>query len=185
MTGAALRVAALVLPLAVAPASALAAPAFADRAVPDIQVVDQAGVARHFVSELAGDRVVVVSFMYTTCRTLCPITNSLLAALDDRLGADAAPGVRIISVTIDPVTDDAAALAASAEAFGAGADWYFVGGEEVPRLTRAFGMQPADIAFHEPVIFVGRADLARFTPVSGFPTPDQLLRVISAARDLQ
>lgn len=185
MTAAALRAAALALGLAAKPAPAPATPVFAERAVPDVQVVDQAGVARHFVSELAGDRVLVMSFMYTTCRTLCPITNGLLAVLDDRLESDALGDVSIVSVTIDPVTDDVAALAASAEAFGASADWYFVGGDQVPRLTRAFGMQPADIAFHEPVIFVGRADLARFTPVSGFPTPDQLLGAISAARDLR
>lgn len=187
MTGTVARAAglALALSLSAAPAPAPAATAFDDRAVPDVPVVDQAGVARRFVSELAGDRVLVISFMFTTCRTLCPITNGLLAALDDRLAEDAVPDVRIVSVTIDPVTDDVAALGASAEAFGAGPDWYFVGGDAVSRLTRAFGMQPADIAFHDPVIFVGRADLARFTPISGFPTPDELLAAIDAARELR
>ena len=179
-----LRAAALALLLAVDPSRA--APAgFVERDAPDVTVVDQHGVARRFASELAGDRVVVMSFMFTTCRTLCPVTNSLLAGLEDRLATEAVPGVRIVSVTIDPVRDDVAALAASAEAFAAGPDWFFVGGADVARLTRAFGMQPADIAFHDPVIFVGRADLARFTSVNGFPTPDELMATVHAARALR
>lgn len=154
---------------------------FSARTAPDVALVDQSGTTHRFESELAGDRVVVLSFMYTTCRTLCPITNSLLAELQSALDEANRDDVRLLSITLDPVRDDVAALSASASEFDAGPNWYFLGGDQVMRLVRAFEMQPAEIAFHDPVIFVGRADLGLYAQVSGFPEPRQLLHMIGDA----
>ena len=152
---------------------------------PDARLIDSRGVERRFVQDIAGDRVVVLSFMFTTCETLCPVTNAILAALQARLDVETLANVVIVSVSIDPVRDDLSRLARSAAAFGAGDHGLFVGGAGADRVSSAFGMRPADIAFHDPVVFVGRADLELFTRSLALPEPEALLQMIDAARRLE
>ena len=163
----------------------LAAPAWAEPQsvrVPDLPLVDQTGAA---VSLPAEPGTVVLSFMYTTCETLCPVTNAILAALDDRLEAEAIPDVTILSITLDPATDGPEVLRETAETFGASPRWRFLTGEGATGTAAAFGMSVYDIALHDPVIFIGSAAEGRFLRRFGNPGPDELIaaiREVSAAR---
>jgi protein SCO1/2 len=82
--------------------------------VGDFQLTDQEGQVLRG-RDLAG-RVHVVSFIFTTCGGICPATVSNLkrarAALADR------PDLLLLSMTVDPVTDDVAQLARYGRALG-------------------------------------------------------------------
>ncbi|MCU0905843.1 MAG: SCO family protein [Rhodobacteraceae bacterium] len=156
----------------------LAAPATAEPQrvrVPDLPLVDQTGAA---VSLPDQPGTVVLSFMFTTCETLCPITNAILAALDDQLADQGIGDVTILSITLDPTTDRPDVLRETAEAFGASPRWRFLTGDGATATAAAFGMTVYDIALHDPVIFIGDAAQGRFLRRFGNPSPDELLAAI-------
>jgi protein SCO1 len=156
----------------------IALPALAETqrfSVPALPLVDQHG-APVSLPDLQG--TVVLSFMFTTCETLCPVTNSILAALDDRLEAEGATDVAILSITLDPANDRPEVLLESAQAFGASARWRFVTGDGATDTARAFGMSVYDIALHDPVIFIGTPADGMFLRRFGNPSPDELIAAI-------
>ena len=91
------------------------------------QLVDQraAPVAD---AALAG-RVLLVHFIFTNCASTCPTQVRELAALHDGLGADVRAGVRFLSVSVDPLSDTPATLAAFARRMDADRPgWIFATG---------------------------------------------------------
>ncbi len=50
-------------------------------------------------------KVVVVTFIYTSCADTCPLLTAKLARLPDRLGPDVSPEVFFVSITVDPERD--------------------------------------------------------------------------------
>ena len=148
--------------------------------IPDLPLVDQEGLPLSLPRQ---EGTVVLSFMYTTCETLCPVTNAILAALDARLTAEGAEGVTILSVTLDPATDRPEVLAETAAALEASPRWRFLTGEGAAATAAAFGLSVYDIALHDPVVFVGSARSGRFLRHFGSPSPDELLASIRAVAD--
>ena len=70
----------------------------------------------------------VMDFIFTTCAGPCPVMSAGLSELQDEL---ADTGVRLVSVTVDPETDDVATLAAYAKRFDADPRrWLFLTGDE-------------------------------------------------------
>src|SRR5262249_6824209 len=51
----------------------------------DTQLVNSDGQAVRFKSEAIGDRIVIVSFIYTSCTTICPMTSLVFADVQERL----------------------------------------------------------------------------------------------------
>jgi len=78
-------------------------------------------------SDLLG-RPAILDFIFTTCSGPCPVLSANMARLQaDLAGTD----VRLVSVTVDPETDDAETLGAYATRFGADPDrWLFLTGDE-------------------------------------------------------
>lgn len=66
--------------------------------------------------------VTAVHLMFTGCSALCPVQGAIFAELQ-ALTALAPPKLRLLSISIDPVGDDAAALAGWRRRFGASAAW--------------------------------------------------------------
>jgi protein SCO1/2 len=77
-------------------------------------------------------KVVLMSFGFTQCAAVCPITLATLAEARKGLGK-AADAVQVIFVTVDPERDDAARMKAYAAAFDAS----FVGATGTPEALAA------------------------------------------------
>ncbi len=73
--------------------------------IPDVALVDQDGRTVRFWSDLVQGRVVAVSFVFTTCTTICPPLGANFARLLQILGSRAGKSVELISVSVDPATD--------------------------------------------------------------------------------
>jgi protein SCO1/2 len=94
--------------------------------VADFTLVDQQGGTVHG-HDLEG-RVRVVSFIFTTCGGICPATVGNLKRARREL-ADR-PDVLLLSLTVDPATDDPARLARYGQAVGIEpAGWKLLTGE--------------------------------------------------------
>ncbi len=78
---------------------------------------------------LAG-RPTLLNFVYTTCSTSCPLQVRELAQLHQSLPDEVRARVRFVSVTVDPLSDTPAALAAYARRMEADRPgWHFATGD--------------------------------------------------------
>ncbi|WP_348759873.1 SCO family protein [Candidatus Methylocalor cossyra] len=83
-------------------------------------------------------RVVLLSFIFTSCPSACPLITRRIAALQERLLDDRLLGSQVVllSVTVDPDTDTPAVLSAYAKRHRADpSGWRFL--RETPEKTRA------------------------------------------------
>ena len=80
------------------------------------------GAARTLAAELRG-AATAVQLMFTGCSTVCPMQGALFAALQAAVAAEHGTTVRLLSLSIDPLADDPAALSAWLRRFGAGPAW--------------------------------------------------------------
>lgn len=110
-----------------------------DEVAPPFTLTDQTG--RPFASAAERGRVLLVNFIYTSCRDACPLLTAKLALIQRRLAG--AEGVRLVSISVDPTRDVPAVLARYAEGFGARPErWVFLTGKaaEVKAVLDAFGV---------------------------------------------
>ena len=84
------------------------------------------GAQQTLALQLRGART-AVQLMFTGCSTVCPIQGALFAALQDALLAERDGPVRLLSLSIDPLADDPAALRVWLQRLGAGPAWSAAG----------------------------------------------------------
>ena len=110
--------------------------------MPPFTLVDQSGAT--VASDSFRGRVLVVSFVFTTCREACPLITAQLARVQARARAEQLDSrVRFVSITLDPVADTPEALRRYAAAYAIDlASWHFLTGapDDVARVIRAFGL---------------------------------------------
>ena len=88
-------------------------------------------------------KIVVVTFLFTSCPDVCPLLTQKLVAVQDALGPSFGRDVYFVSITVDPEVDGVDVLAGFATAMGCnGAGWAFLtGGEaEIRAVARAYGV---------------------------------------------
>jgi protein SCO1/2 len=141
-----------------------------------VQLVRDDGKTVRLPEELNDGRPVVLSFVYTSCTTVCPVTSATLAELQSRLGA-ASSKVHLVSITIDPEFDTPARLREYAKKFGAGPAWQHYSGTLSASQTaqRAFDVYRGDKMNHSPATLVRAAPGAQWVRLDGFATAEQLL----------
>jgi protein SCO1/2 len=144
--------------------------------IPDVPLTRDDGKAVRLPQELDDGRPVVLTFIYTSCTTVCPLTSATLAELQRRLGATR-DGVHLVSITIDPEFDTPTRLHEYAKQFGAGPAWQHYTGTLTASQTaqRAFDVYRGDKMDHSPVTLVRAAPGARWVRIDGFASAEQLL----------
>ncbi|MBL8330294.1 MAG: SCO family protein [Rubrivivax sp.] len=75
------------------------------------------------LEHLLRGRLTALQLMFTGCSSTCPIQGAVFAGLQQRLAEARLPAVQLLSVSIDPLGDDARALAAWRQRFHAGEQW--------------------------------------------------------------
>ena len=148
----------------------------ANYTVPDVTLVRADGQPVQLSSELDDGRAVVLSFIYTSCTTVCPMTSATLSELQDKLGGSA-ERVHLVSISIDPEYDTPQRLRAYAQRFGAGPAWQHYTGTLAAsqRSQRAFDVYRGNKMDHAPVTLVRLQPGAPWVRIDGFATADQLL----------
>lgn len=148
--------------------------------LPDLEVWNQDGRSVRFPSEVIKDRMAVVSFIYTTCTTACPLTAGRLSKLQETLGDRLEREVRIVSITLDPTVDTPARLKEYGQKFHARPGWTWLTGASptVKRLLQEMGVYTPDYTAHPPVLLIvdGRRSLA--IKLYGFQSPQRILAQI-------
>ena len=154
----------------------------------DRVLVDQDGRKVKFVSEVIGDRFVVIDTFFTTCFQICPILSAIFMDLQDLLGSRLGKDVVLVSLTVDPVTDIPPRLKEYAQTWNAKPGWSFLGGEKqtVDLVLTGLGLYSSDFTAHPAMFLVGDGKTGSWTRFYGFASPEQILGEIdelAAARE--
>lgn len=124
---------------------------------PDLTLLTQENKPVHFYTELLKGKVVLINFMFTTCKGVCsPMTANLARVqryLGDRVGRD----INMISISVDPLTDTTEVLKRYAATFKAQPGWYFLTGkkENVDWVLYKMGGYVEDKGEHSSVLILG------------------------------
>lgn len=97
--------------------------------LPNVTVLDQSGRPLKFYDDVIKGKIVVVSFLYTSCTDMCPLVTARLASVKDELGPAAGTEIVFVSISIDPIPDTPDKLKAMADAFKIGEGWLFLTGD--------------------------------------------------------
>ncbi|MEY2655864.1 MAG: hypothetical protein RLZZ524_2892 [Pseudomonadota bacterium] len=120
------------------------------RHLPNVPLLTHDGRVVRFYDDIVRDRQVVINVMYTGCSNICsPATRKLIEARH-HLG-ERTRELHFVSLTLTPLTDTPAELAAYRRAHGIDGrdgDWTFLTGSpaHVERLARALGLMSDDPA---------------------------------------
>jgi protein SCO1 len=97
---------------------------------PNVPVIDQNGRTLNFYDDVIKGKIVVVSFIYTSCQDLCPLTTARMAQLEDKLDGAVGRDLFFVSMSVDPENDTPERMKAFADAFDVGPGWLFLTGKE-------------------------------------------------------
>jgi len=81
---------------------------------PGFTLIDQDG--KSFSLRSTRGRVAVVTFLFTSCSSTCPLLTAKLVSVQRNLGSEA-PNVMFTAITVDPLHDTPATLKKYAEAY--------------------------------------------------------------------
>lgn len=148
--------------------------------LPDLVLRDQEGRTVRFYSDLIKDKVVMLSFFYTSCTYSCNLQGRTLSKLQSLLGERLGKSVFLISVTLDPAKDDPQQLKAWSKRYDAQPGWTLVTGEvsEMNKLLIPFTGSAAGEGMHLPSTFIGNDKKGLWTSSLGVFLPEGLLKTI-------
>lgn len=153
----------------------------------DVALIDQFNHERRLESDVIGDRVAVIAFVYTSCTTVCPVVSAIMSQVRDRLGARVGKDVALVSITVDPVRDTPERLLAVASAYGIAEGWSWLTGTTtaVNDTLKGLGIWTPDFEDHPVVTMVGDGRTGQWKRLYGFADPGALIAQVnkfSAAR---
>ncbi len=122
--------------------------------LPAVTVIRHDGVKVSLQSILAG-KTTALQLMFTGCSQSCPLQGALFSAVQSRLPAQLRSDVQLVSLSINPLGDDAAALAAWLRQFGANQHWIAAvpGIKDLDRLRAAMQESKDGLDNHTGQIF--------------------------------
>lgn len=147
--------------------------------LPKVQMIRQDAKKVQLPSELADGRVVVLSFIYTTCNAICPMTSHTISKLQAKLGKDLAR-VHLVSISIDPEQDTPKRLADYAQKYNAGKAWdHYTGIEDASiAVQKSMDAYRGDKMNHVPTTFIWRGKGEQWVRIDGFATADDLVHEV-------
>jgi len=152
----------------------------------DVVVTTQDSRQVRFYRDLVKGKTVVISIMYSSCSTVCPIQAARLASLQKLLGDGLWKEFALISITLDPVADSPERLKAWAKRFGAKPGWTMVTGTEDDILKivgQLLGLTNLIKDQHTPQFLVGDDVHDSWEQIDGVVEPAELFAAMQKMRN--
>jgi protein SCO1 len=148
--------------------------------IPDVTLINQDGQPVNVARDLGQDKLLVINFIFTTCKGVCPPMGVNFGQLQSRLAGRIGKEVNLVSVSVDPVTDTPERLKTWAQKFGASTGWTLLTGQkqDVDHFLKALGVFAANKTEHSPFIMVGRVSDGRWKRIHGLTPNYELSEVI-------
>lgn len=154
--------------------------------IPETSVVDQDGHKLSFYSDLVKGHTVAINFIFTTCTTICPVLAANFRKVQQDLG-EKEQGVRLISISVDPLTDTPDRLKHFASQYHAGPGWSLVTGDkgDIDALLGALGLPVRNKLEHTPTVLIGNDAAGYWQRVDGLASTAVVMRTIGEALSRQ
>jgi cytochrome oxidase Cu insertion factor (SCO1/SenC/PrrC family)/cytochrome c2 len=147
---------------------------------PNLPVVTQDGKTVRFYDDLIKGKIVVISFIFTSCTDFCPLTTARMLQVEDKLGDLVGRDIFFYSITVDPENDTPEKLKEYAEAYSTGPGWRFVTGkpEDIRSILSKLGERRRKLTDHRNDIVIGNDATGEWSKDSLFGNLDRLAMVI-------
>jgi protein SCO1/2 len=154
--------------------------------VPNVAVVTQDGKTLQFYDDPIKDKIVVLSFIYTSCKDICPLATARLGEARAKLGSRVGRDIFFYSISIDPEHDSPQRLKLYADAFQAGPGWLFLTGlpEDIQAIRHKFGDRRPDLGDHRNDVVLGNGATGEWQRESALGDLEHFVGAIQAM-DLQ
>lgn len=158
---------------------------FADIDLRDRTLLNQDGQEVRFVSDVIGDNIVVMDFVYTTCTTVCPVLSALFTQVQGKLGDQLGDEVIMVSMTVDPIRDTPQRLKAYSAKHHARESWVWLTGPKstVDDVLTGVGAYTTSFEDHPSMVLVGDGRTGEWKRLFGFPSPDRIMQVVNELQD--
>lgn len=128
--------------------------------MPSVKLIDHNDHA-HDIAKLFSENIVIVDFIFTSCRSVCPIMTAVMKKVYTLIGDRNDQPVLFISITVNPEEDTPKQLAENAKKTGSHANWLWLTGtsNDVAQVLQAFAINiNGKPEAHPPVLYVGKED---------------------------
>jgi protein SCO1 len=124
---------------------------------PNVPVVTQDGKTLNFYDDVIKGKRVVVSFIYTSCPDICPLTTARLTQVEDELRDQMGHDLFFVSMTVDPEHDTPERLKEFSNAFSTGPGWLFLTGkpEDIRFINSRLGDKSRSLSDHRNEVVLG------------------------------
>ena len=126
----------------------------------DLEVIDQNGQKLRFYSDVLKGRVVLISFIFTSCQDACPLIAQKLIQTRKLMVESIRDDVWYISLSVDSENDSPEDLKEFAKKQGADESrWIFLTGDKknIDTIISRLGQYAADINAHSTLMLAGNA----------------------------
>ncbi len=146
--------------------------------LPNLPVIDQDGNTFQFYDDLIAGKNVIISFIFTTCTDICPLTTARMGLLQERLGDSVGRDVFMYSISIDPENDRPEQLKNFAEAFRVGPGWRLLTGtpEDIAIIRHKLGERSKVLNEHRHEILLGSSAGGNWSKDSVFGDIERVVR---------
>jgi protein SCO1/2 len=146
--------------------------------VPDLEVVNQDGRHVRFNSQVVEGRIAIVTGFFTTCSSMCPITQEKLSQVARLLGSRLGKDVIIVSVSVDSQNDTPARMKDWGEKFHIGPGWTLLSGNraKVDTLLKSLGLSVPLPQRHQSALMIG-STASGWVRVSSWTSSEKLAKL--------
>src|SRR5581483_7178801 len=150
--------------------------------VPNVPVVTQDGRSLLFYDDVLKGRISIISFIYTSCRDICPVVTARLSKLEHKLRDSVGRDYFFVSISIDPVTDTPDRLKDYGAAFGVGASWRFLTGkpDDIEAIRHRLGERSRALTEHRNEVLLSNCITGEWERNSAIADIDVLATAVRA-----
>jgi protein SCO1/2 len=147
--------------------------------MPVTPLVRQDGIKVMYPQEVDDGKPVVLTFIFTTCKAVCPVMSHIMKSLQDKFG-ERAKAIHMTSISLDPEYDTPERLTQYAHQLGAGPQWMHYTGlnTDIVKLEKALGVYRGDKMNHIPAFFVRRTPGEPWVKLVGFVSTASIINAL-------
>ncbi|MEQ1530290.1 MAG: SCO family protein [Methylococcales bacterium] len=147
--------------------------------IPSVKLIDHNGRI-HDIAKLFRDNILIVDFIFTSCRSICPIMTAVMKKVYSRIGIPNVQSVLFLSITVNPEEDTPKQLAESTKKTGNHANWLWLTGtpNDIAQVLQAFAINiNGKPETHPPVLYIGKEDF--WLKWVGLPNADEVADAVN------
>jgi cytochrome oxidase Cu insertion factor (SCO1/SenC/PrrC family) len=143
---------------------------------PNLELLTQDNKSVRFYDDLLKGKIVLINFLFTTCKGVCSPMTANLAKVQKYLGERVGKEVVMLSISVDPETDTPPVLKKYSDSFHVQPGWYFLTGDKknVDGVLAKLGGYVAEKQQHSSVLLIGNVPTGEWQKVSAMSSATEI-----------